>query len=287
MNIKLMKYLCSLNQVDLKTTLHHYLLNNYEKVVHTDDYLFAEGTLPVCLVAHLDTVFKQPPAEIFYDAEQKVMWSPQGLGADDRAGVYAILNIISAGYKPSIVFTTNEELGGLGAFKLIEDYPECPFENLKAIIELDRRGEKDSVFYECDNPEFEGYVYNFDFYPNTGTFSDISIIAPEWGVAAVNVSVGYQDEHTYTERLYIHHLEATIEKIKKFLSQSNTMMNYAYVPMSFTFAMDCAICQQPLNINNYVNVKVQGSTFHVCDNCYKEYYEPYQKGKNRKTKKRK
>lgn len=286
MNLKLMKYLCSLNQIDLKTVIHNFLTNSYDKVIHTDDYLFAEGTLPICLVAHLDTVFKQLPREIFYDAEQKVLWSPQGLGADDRAGIYAILSIISAGYRPSVVFTTNEEIGGLGAFKLIENYPECPFQGLKAIIELDRRGEKDCVFYECDNPDFEKYIQQFGFVSNIGSFSDISILAPEWGVAAVNLSVGYMDEHSTNERLYINYLESTISKVIEILNKSISMLNYAYVPMEYSFTMDCAICQTPLSINNYVNVKIQGSTFHVCNKCHDIYYKPYQKN-GKKTRKRK
>ena len=285
-NLKLMKYLCSLNQTDLKTVLHNFLNNSYNKVVHTEDYLFAEGTVPICLIAHLDTVFKEPPRDIFYDAEQQVLWSPDGLGADDRAGVYAILNIVSAGYSPSVVFTTNEEMGCLGAFKLIEDYPECPFPNLKAIIELDRRGEKDCVFYECDNKDFEVYIQQFGFTPSIGSFSDISILAPEWGTAAVNLSVGYMYEHSYVERLYIKYLESTIEKVKEILNKSISMLNYAYVPMEVSFTMDCAICQTPLSINNYVNVNIQGSSFHVCKKCHDTYYKPYQKN-GKKTKKRK
>lgn len=55
------------------------------------------------------------------------MWSPQLLGSDDRAGVYAIIQIIEAGYKPHVIFTTDEEIGAVGAQKLIEDFPECPF----------------------------------------------------------------------------------------------------------------------------------------------------------------
>jgi hypothetical protein len=291
MNTKLMKYLCNLNQADLKTVLHNFLLSNYEKVINTNEYLIAEGTLPICLVAHLDTVFKQTPHEIFYDKEQQVMWSPEGLGADDRAGVYAILSIINEGYKPSIVFTTDEEIGAFGALKLIEDYPECPFPNLKAIIELDRRGEKDCVFYECDNPDFEVYIQQFGFIPNIGSFSDISVIAPEWGVAAVNLSVGYIDEHSFNERLYVKHLETTIERVKAILNKSISMLNYAYIPLEITFSMNCAICQIPLNISNYTNVEVQGSIFHVCNKCHETYYKPYEltpgSGNGKKTKKRK
>ena len=104
-----------------------YLRKHEYKVIATKQYILAEGELPVCLVAHLDTVEKKPPTDIYFDKEQGVMWSPQLLGADDRAGVYAIIQIIEAGYKPHVIFTTDEEIGALGAQKLIEDFPECPF----------------------------------------------------------------------------------------------------------------------------------------------------------------
>ena len=285
MNVKLMKYLCSSTQEVLKNTVHSYLLKKYDNVIHTHDYLFAEGTLPICLVAHLDTVFPNTPNEIYYDQEQKVMWSPQGLGADDRAGVYAILEILEAGYRPSVVFTTNEEIGGLGALKLIEDYPECPFSNLKAIIELDRQGEKDCVFYDCDNVDFENYIHSFGFTPAFGTFSDISFIAPQWGAAAVNLSVGYVNEHSERERLFAEHLDATIERVKEILNKSISMMSYAYIPLDFSFVFDCAICSQPLCANNCETVKVQGVTFHICNNCYNQYYKSNSPKRHKKKRK--
>ena len=66
-----------------------------KSVVRTKDFLVAKGSIPVALVAHVDTVFTSPPKEeeIFYDSEKNVMWSEVGLGADDRAGVFSILKI--------------------------------------------------------------------------------------------------------------------------------------------------------------------------------------------------
>ena len=116
-----------MNQRQLLVLMTKYLRKHKYRVKATKQYIIAEGELPVCLVAHLDTVEKKPPSDIFYDKEQGVMWSPQLLGADDRAGVYAIIQIIEAGYKPHVIFTTDEEIGALGAQKLIEDFPECPF----------------------------------------------------------------------------------------------------------------------------------------------------------------
>lgn len=284
MNVNLMKQLCSLDQQKLKAIVHKFLTKKYDNVICTEEYLFAEGEVPICLVAHLDTVFKQPPTDIFYDQEKKVMWSPQGLGTDDRAGVYAIIELLSFGYKPSVIFTTDEEIGGVGATELVTRYPECPFNNIKAIIELDRQGEKDCVFYHCDNPDFEEYIYQFDFTPALGSFSDISIIAPQWGIAAVNLSVGYVDEHSYSERLYEQFLDATIEKVKNILDKADTMLNYEYIPMLPAFGNNCIICQKMLNVNNFKSVTVQGMSYNVCKDCYNEYYRVENQRKTRKRK---
>ena len=267
-----MRHLCLLNQKVLKNTLSKFLRSVYPNVVETDEYLFAEGTIPVCLVAHMDTVFGMLPEEIFYDHEQQVMWSPQGLGADDRAGIYAILTIINQGFRPSVVFTTDEEVGCIGATALIMDYPECPFPNLKAILQLDRRGKEDSVFYECDNVDFEKYISQFGFSPNFGSFSDISTIAPKWGVAAVNLSVGYEDEHTCNERLYIKHLELTIERVKEILKSANTMPNFAYIPTMAVFDTNCMVCASPLHAYNHHPIEMRGITFNVCSDCLEKYY---------------
>ena len=94
MNLKLFKKICELTQPQLLNIVHEFLCENYDKVTFTRNYVIAEGQIPVALVAHLDTVGQFPPHNIFYDQEEKVMWSPQLLGADDRAGVYAIVDII-------------------------------------------------------------------------------------------------------------------------------------------------------------------------------------------------
>ena len=69
-----------------------------DKVHETDQYIYVEGeTQEILLVAHMDTVFSTPPQEIYHDQEQDVMISPYGLGADDRAGIYAITRLVSKG----------------------------------------------------------------------------------------------------------------------------------------------------------------------------------------------
>ena len=271
----------------LKGLLKLYLKQwGYTNIISTKEYIVAEGSIPICLVAHLDTVNENPPEEIFYDQEQRVMWSPDLLGADDRAGVYAIIRILSDGYRPHIIFTTDEEKGCAGASTLVTQEPNCPLEKIKAIFQLDRRGSEDCVFYDCDNPDFVKYIESFGFIEAHGTFSDISIIAPEWEVAAVNLSVGYYNEHTNHEYLRLDELETTIERVEQMLAVADDMPTFSYIPAKSTLNINpynfhssdnCIFCGRP--IKSSWGYEVSGSDrngsyrFLMCEECYEEYYE--------------
>ena len=225
--VTLMEDLCGVSQETLKHVLYKFLKQNYKEATYHEDFLLAEGNIPIALVAHMDTVFKAPPKEIFYDRKKNVMWSPTGMGADDRAGVFAIIQIIKADYRPHIIFTTDEEIGCIGAEEL--SYFPCPFKDLRYIIQLDRRNSNDCVFYDCDNPDFEKYVESFGFITAWGSFTDICELCPQWGIAGVNLSIGYRDEHTTSEVLFVGQMLSTIEKVKKMLSVEN-IPEFKYIP---------------------------------------------------------
>ena len=150
---QLFRALAELTQEQLRNLLFAHLKRKYKKIIATEEYIYAVGDIPIGLLAHMDTVFKAPPTEIYYDRRKNVMWSPTGLGADDRAGVFSILQLIKAGYRPHVIFTTDEEIGCVGAQEL--SFLPCPFEDLRYIIQLDRRNSNDCVFYDCANAEFE------------------------------------------------------------------------------------------------------------------------------------
>lgn len=290
---KLLKSLFRLTQKGLHKTLNSYLDRKYDTILKTKDYSMAIGNIPVALVAHMDTVFKNPPKNIYYDERQGVLWSPDGLGADDRAGIFAILKILQSGLLPTIIFTTDEESGGLGADSLIRDYPECPT-NLKYIIQLDRRGTSDCVFYDCNNKDFIKYVEDFGFIENFGSFSDISIICPEWKIAGVNLSIGYEDEHSFTETLHINPLFSTIAKIKRMLKEK-TIPSFKYIPSPLykykgTYSKGwyydwddediveekfvCENCKQKfLEYEVIPVVRENGKTVYYCPDCCVDYVE--------------
>ena len=92
--------LVSLNQESLLKAMRNFLKKYYNDIAITSRYIYATGDLPVCLTAHMDTVFKLPPKNVYYDTKKNVIWSPEGLGADDRAGVYMRLRQATQGGGP-------------------------------------------------------------------------------------------------------------------------------------------------------------------------------------------
>lgn len=222
-----MEQFFKLDQDTLRDVIGEYLKGIYDDIIITDEYIFAEGDVPIGLVAHFDTVFDRPPQSIFYDNMKSVMWSPDGLGADDRAGVYSIIQILKMGFRPSVILLTDEEKGGLGASIFIEDFPHSP-KKLKYLIELDRKDSDDCVFYNCWNRDFIDYIESFGFITNFGSFSDISFICPVWGIAGVNLSIGYYNEHTYCEFLHVGQMYNTISKIIKMILDIDNIEKFEY-----------------------------------------------------------
>lgn len=251
--------------------------NGYQVIIENGSYIFAEGDCPICLLAHMDTVFNSTPNYFYYDQEQDVLWHPGGSGFDDRAGIFAIITLIHDGYRPHIIFTDLEEIGGIGARQLIKDYPKCPFDQCKALIQLDRANKNDCVFYNCINNDFADFIEKYGFEFAFGIFTDISIIAPKWKIAAVNLSVGYEDEHLPTERLHVNWLFDTIDKVSKILDDIDSMPFYEYIEEKPKYEkiddeFDCCVfCGIPFKHNHKNIINLAGYSYAVCDVCKNLY----------------
>lgn len=281
-DIDFLKELIKTSEMEIEPLLIEFLYKNgYNSINYiTDSYIFAKGSLPVCLVAHYDTVFDQPPVELYYDPQEQVMWSPQGAGFDDRAGIYSILKIIKMGYKPSILFLDREESGGLGAKEFVNNFDTFPTE-CNFFIELDRQGVAEAVFYNCGTSQFKKFICNFGFEEEQGTFSDISVLMPHFKICGVNLAIGYIDEHTFTETLYISAMETTILSVIAILKDSRINNNYVYKykndMLSYSYLYStidtCVYCGTILNKDNDSGkkFKYKNTYWGSCKKCNKEF----------------
>jgi hypothetical protein len=233
---KVFKKICRMSQKDLKKYTAKCLEETHSNIVKGDGYVYAEGEFPVLLVAHLDTVHKNLPTKII-DIDGKLS-SPNGIGGDDRCGIYMILQIVKQ-INCSVVFCEDEEIGCVGADKFIAtELAESLKGKFNYIVEFDRKNANDAVFYDCDNKEFEDFITKDYFKTANGIYSDISEIAPFLGAAAVNLSCGYYNAHTVNEYVVWDEMQKSIGKAMKILNRTTETDVFEYIPA-------------PIDIRNY------------------------------------
>lgn len=225
--------ICKMSQAQLKEYVTKRLKKTYDEVISEDGFVYAQGTFPVLLVAHLDTVHEKLPDTILYDLQKNTASSPNGIGGDDRCGVYMILQIIND-YNCSVVFCEEEEKGLIGARK----FTQAEFAkdlDFNYIIEFDRKGKKDAVFYNCDNEDFEDFITEKYYKTAYGSFSDISVIAPFIGRAAVNLSCGYYSPHSTSEYVAFDDMEMSIDAACEILERTTEDDVFDYVEAKYSY----------------------------------------------------
>lgn len=220
----------------------------------------------VCIVAHIDTVFDDDfsryqtwssgkqwnsttkqweekeivskPRRVFHDEKKGVFWSPDGLGADDRAGMFAglhLFNTIPEEHRPFLLLTDYEEVGGVGAKEVYRAF-QSDLQDVTMFIELDRQGADDIVTYQDEGKDFIEYLEGFGFSEAFGSYSDISTFCPEFMICGANLSIGYYRQHTKEEYLIESELWATVEKVKKICADNSKVWvmpeKVSYLPVS-------------------------------------------------------
>ena len=223
--------ICYMSQGELKDHVARELLKTHQDIYSGDGYVFAKGTFPVLLVAHLDTVHKELPHIIITDGVNGNLSSPRGIGGDDRCGVFMIFEVLKR-FNCSVLFCEDEEIGTVGARKFIEtDLAKTLSFNYA--IEFDRKGKNDAVFYDCDNEDFEEFITK-DFYKTSyGSFSDISVVAPFLKCAAVNLSCGYYNAHTTKEYVVVTEMLASINAACDILERTTEKDKFEYIEAAY------------------------------------------------------
>lgn len=216
--------------------------SGYNECIEGKDFIFyPQKNAKLLLVAHLDTVHSEKISnsdDIYYNNKKRTITATQGIGGDDRCGVYALLKIaLDSKNKPSILFCDKEEVGGYGASEFIdylEDNKSCELvnnftNNLCKIIECDKAGFKTITRYDDDNDELINEFIKLGFKDVGGSFSDISIIAPALKISAVNVGVGYYNAHTQHEIINVDELLETIKILIEYIDNQLSVKKMRYI----------------------------------------------------------
>lgn len=234
--------ICKMTQKEVKAYMAQYLASQKYNVENQDGFLYAKGEVPVLLVAHMDTVHRQLPTKIV-EVDGKIS-SPQGIGGDDRCGVFMIMNIIK-NLRCSVLLCEDEESGGIGARKFTKSQFIDKLD-VNYMIEFDRMNANDAVFYSCDNPGFTDFVTDCTGFKTAfGSFSDISVVAPAAKVAAVNMSCGYYKAHTTDEYVVYEEMMNTIEAAEALIKTECD--KFEYIPKKQVSFFDYDFYKTPVS----------------------------------------
>jgi hypothetical protein len=221
---------CYMTQEGVKAYMKKFLSSKNYEVIDEKGFLYAKGDVPVLLVAHMDTVHKQRCTQIVKIGEK--MSSPQGIGGDDRCGIFIIANLVKK-YHCSVLLCEDEEIGTVGAREFIKtDYVKNLGVNF--MIEFDRKGNNDAVFYSCDNKDFTNHVLDHTgFKEARGSFTDISVLMPASKLCGVNLSSGYYNAHSPQEYVIYEEMFDTMNAAKA-LIEAECPEPFEYVAKKYT-----------------------------------------------------
>ena len=197
--------------------------------IELEQFLFVKGKRDdrVLLVAHADTHWDtrnrdngHTPQEIVQE-NGVIRNAHGGLGADDRAGCAILWLLRDMGH--SLLITDGEERGGRGSDWLMNENRDIADEindNHQFAIQFDRRNGKDFKCYTVGTDEFRAYVQQSTGYsePNRSAYTDVVTLCRR--ITGVNLSIGYQNEHSNNERLVLQDWQHTLDVCRAWLSQA-------------------------------------------------------------------
>ena len=224
--LKLLREYLTLSEAEVFPRLCKDLVENYDITTDNINYVFCvpkgSSVIPVLLCAHTDTVRNPACDEPVILAELNgTIFNENGiLGGDDRAGVAGCVSI-SGMYstKPYLLFTSGEERGstGMSAF-LASGILEPHLPQIYTVVSLDRCGHNEYVTYTAPVPEdLECRLLSLGYTCKYGSYSDGLMISRAYNTAYVNLSIGYNDQHSADEFVLIESYISAIKRASAFI----------------------------------------------------------------------
>ena len=186
------------------------------------------GESDTMFTSHLDTATSaNVPVNHVFEGNLIKTDGKSILGADDKAGVTIMLNMIEKEIPGLYYFFLGEEVGCVGSRKVAEKHKTQKLDYIKKVVSFDRRGTNSVISFQASqrccsdtfaqalaaelNKADTSFKYEKD---PTGVYTDSAqfvSIYPE----CTNISVGYYSEHTFNERQDIEHLTKLAEAVTK------------------------------------------------------------------------
>ena len=200
---------------ELKSLVDYMKTDDYGNLIAVKEFGNVENGPVIMLNAHMDTVTGVSKKKVVKEENGIFRAYDRGLksvlGADDRAGIAIVLSIVenvpsSFNGTIKIAFTREEEIGCVGASQMDDKF----YKDVDLSITFDRRGNKDIVVGTYGVPFCSNEVgnalenisksNNFEYKCVEGGISDAYEFSA-YNINSVNLSVGYENEHTKDEFL--------------------------------------------------------------------------------------
>lgn len=236
----------------------------------TEDYIFAVGNTSTLLIAHLDTYYDTYPQTMLSD--KGILWSPEGIGANGRCGVYTALEVtkrMDIGKKPSLLFVTSKSTrkkGPKGLYRFMAEFPNRHFKVTHA-LELNQKGYKEFVVYEPESSAFTQAVADqTGFVPLQGERPVTNYLGQVWQIPVCSIPMGYKIGGG-GEYIVKNHLSNAITQVTALLKSGALQTDlYDLKPRTQTKVERCRQCQVLL-----LDEEVEQG-FGLCFDCLSDDY---------------
>jgi hypothetical protein len=204
-----------------ESLLESFLPKGYKKDDYGNYYYLIGQDPTTMFTCHLDTASKSV-VNVKHVFDENIIKTDGGtiLGADDKAGMVVILNMIENNVPGLYYFFIGEEVGCIGSRALSDYWTENEFsDTITKVVSFDRKSDHSVITHQmcdrCCSDEFaielsdklNNAGYDLKFSPDdegllTDSFQFMELV-PE----CTNISVGYMNEHTNDECQDIDFLE--------------------------------------------------------------------------------
>ena len=192
-----------------------------------------------CVVAHLDQVQTQHAHDFTLKMQGDVIYAfsesfrgQQGLGADDKNGIWCAIKALARFDVLKVAFFVGEEIGCVGSSKAdIDVFTDCRF-----VLQCDRRGSSDLIINasgtELCSEAFVKDVLAVDFgYKTTsGMMTDVMELKQRGlAVSCCNISCGYYNAHTDSEVTVVSELVNCFKLVCSIIERCTDVYPHEYV----------------------------------------------------------
>ena len=185
---------------------------------------FVIGESHTIFAAHCDTCHDGGGVNSYTVSKGMVYAKDECLGADDGAGVAILCHMMSNNIPGRFIFTTGEEIGGVGARHIADTYPEMLAKYDRSIC-FDRAGTSEIITVQggqrCASTEMAEELawkladLDLLYAESThGTFTDNKLWR-DYVPCNVNLGVGYEYQHGSKEQLDLKHLALLAKAVVK------------------------------------------------------------------------